>query len=131
MPLRRPARGQPRRPRAVLVAGALAAFLFGTAAAAFAQEVRTLASKDAIFARKILMDSINNNMDEIETMTASASGINLTEAREHAETISVMLLAFPHLFPESTNQWKPNVARDPGTDTFAAPEVWANYADFN
>ena len=31
-----------------------------------------------------------------------------------SDTISVMLMAFPHLFPPASNQWKPDVARDPG-----------------
>jgi cytochrome c556 len=39
-------------------------------------------------------------------------------------------MAFPHLFPPSTNQWKPNVDRDPATDTYAAPEIWTKFADF-
>ena len=86
--------------------------------------------KDAIFARKILMDTINTNMDEIEGMISSGKPINLDEAHEHADAISVMLMAFPHLFAESTNQWKPNVERDPGTDTFASPAVWSNFPDF-
>ena len=30
----------------------------------------------------------------------------------------------------STNQWKPNAARDPATDTYATPELWTNFADF-
>jgi len=41
-----------------------------------------------------------------------------------------MLMAFPHLFPANTNQWKPDATRDPGRDTYAAPEVWSKYADF-
>jgi cytochrome c556 len=41
-----------------------------------------------------------------------------------------MLMAFPHLFPPNTNQWKPNVERDPGRDTYAAPALWENYSDF-
>jgi len=85
--------------------------------------------KETIFARKILMDSIGRNMDELEALAASAK-VDLTEGKDHADIVSVMLLAFPHLFPPATNQWKANVQRDPGTDTFAAPEVWTNYADF-
>jgi cytochrome c556 len=76
------------------------------------------------------MDTISNNMDEIETMTASGKGVNLTEGREHADTISIMLMAFPHLFAGETNQWKPDVERDPGRDTYASPEVFINYPDF-
>lgn len=94
------------------------------------QDRKVDVAKDSIFARKILMDTINNNMDEIEAMISSGKPINMDEAREHADLISVMLMAFPHLFAESTNQWKPNVQRDPGTDTFASPAVWTNFADF-
>jgi cytochrome c556 len=86
--------------------------------------------KDTIFARKIIMDSIGSNMDEIETMTSSPAKISMSEAHEHADMISVMLQAFPHLFPPATNQWKPDVARDAATDTFASPNVWSNYSDF-
>src|SRR2546430_9217409 len=63
-------------------------------------------------------------------ISTSDKGVNLTEGREHADLISVMLMAFPHLFPASTNQWKPNVERDPGRDTYASPDLFTNYADF-
>jgi cytochrome c556 len=105
-----------------LVAGA-----FALSSVAFSQDQAI--PKDTIFARKILMDSIGRNMDELEEMTTS-SKINLAEGKEHADIVSVMLMAFPHLFPPSTNQWRPNAQQDPGTDTFAAPELWANFADF-
>ena len=49
---------------------------------------------------------------------------------EHADTISIMVMSFPHMFPVGTNQWQPGADRDPATDTFASPEVWANFADF-
>lgn len=96
---------------------------------ALAQVQSAATTKDVIFARKIMMDSIGNNMDEIDSMLQTGR-IDLTEGREHADMISVMLMAFPHLFPASSDQWKPNVERDPGTDTFAAPEVWKTYTDF-
>jgi cytochrome c556 len=86
--------------------------------------------KDTIFARKIIMDSIGSNMDEIDTMTGSPGKISMSEAHEHADLISVMLQAFPHLFPPATNQWKANAARDAATDTFASPNVWTNYSEF-
>src|SRR6202011_2352979 len=82
------------------------------------------AAKDTIFARKILMGAIDMNMDEIETMLAPEGKLDLAEGQEHAETISTMLMAFPHLFPPTTNQWKPGAARDPATDTSASPELW-------
>jgi cytochrome c556 len=100
------------------------------ASAVSAQDQAPPPPKDTIFARKIIMDSIGSNMDEIETMTSSPARISLSEAHEHADMISVMLQAFPHLFPPATNQWKPNVERDAATDTFASPNVWSNYTDF-
>src|SRR3979490_1811569 len=57
------------------------------------------AAKDTIFARKILMGAIDMNMDEIETMLAPEGKLELAEGREHSETISTMLMAFPHLYP--------------------------------
>jgi cytochrome c556 len=118
--------------------------LFGAFAAAVAVALLAVASpgavagsaqdqpspKDTIFARKILMGAIDMNMDEIETMLAPEGRLVLSDAQEHAETISTMLMAFPHLFPPSTNQWKPGADRDPATDTFASPELWSNFADF-
>jgi cytochrome c556 len=95
-----------------------------------AQDQASPPSKDTIFARKIVMDSIGSNMDEIETMTSSPAKISLSDAHEHADMISVMLQAFPHLFPPATNQWKADVVRDAATDTFASPNVWTNYSDF-
>jgi cytochrome c556 len=94
------------------------------------QDQSAAIAKDAIFARKILMDTIGHNMDELETMTTSEKGVDLTEGREHADNISIMLMAFPHLFAPGTNQWKPNVERDPGRDTYASPDVFTNYPDF-
>src|SRR4051812_7518040 len=101
----------------------------GPRSVAFSQDQSSATTKDLIFARKIVMDTIGRNMDEIDTMLQTGK-IDLAEGREHADTISVMLMAFPHLFPPNSDQWKPNVERDPGTDTFAAPEVWKTYSNF-
>ena len=112
-----------------MAAAAIAALTFGMAAEpARVQELP--AAKDTIFARKILMGAIDMNMDEIETMLAPEGKLVLSDAQEHAETISTMLMAFPHLFPPATNQWKPGANRDPATDTFASPDLWSNFADF-
>jgi len=86
--------------------------------------------KDTIFARKILMGAIDINMDEIETMLLPEGHLDLAEGQEHADTISIMLMAFPHMFPASTNQWATTADRDPALDTFASPEVWAKFPDF-
>jgi cytochrome c556 len=118
-----------RRAGFALLAGIALVAAVG-ASAVSAQDQAAPPPKDTIFARKIIMDSIGANMDEIETMTSSPDKISMSEAHEHADVISVMLQAFPHLFPPATNQWKPNVERDAATDTFASPNVWANYSDF-
>jgi len=112
-----------------VAAAAIAALAFGMAAEpARAQDLP--AAKDTIFARKILMGAIDMNMDEIETMLAPEGKLDLAEGQEHAETISTMLMAFPHMFPPATNQWKAGAERDPATDTFASPDVWKNFTDF-
>jgi cytochrome c556 len=113
----------------VVAAAAIAALTFGMCAEpASTQELP--AAKDTIFARKILMGAIDMNMDEIETMLAPEGKLDLAEGQEHAETISTMLMAFPHMFPPATNQWKAGAERDPATDTFASPELWKNFPDF-
>jgi cytochrome c556 len=119
-----------RRRRLAILAGAVVAGVVGTGCVAFGQDQGMAPAKDTIFARKILMDTISSNMDEIETMTSSSAKIPLSDAHNHADVISVMLQAFPHLFPPATNQWKPNVERDAATDTFASPDVWTRYSDF-
>jgi cytochrome c556 len=111
-----------------IVVGALAAALSIAAVPAVAEDQP--APNDTIFARKILMGAIDMNMDEVETMLAPGGKLVLSDAQEHAETISTMLMAFPHLFPPATNQWKPGAERDPATDTFANPGLWSNFADF-
>lgn len=110
----------------ISLAGLLAGMM---GAVAWSQDGGAAPPKETIFARKILMDTIGRNMDDLEANAASPK-VELTEGKDHADIVSVMLLAFPHLFPPVTNQWKPNVERDPGTDTYAAPELWTNYADF-
>src|SRR5580700_9162443 len=116
------------------MSGAVAAFVIAALTVAMptspagAQELP--AAKDTIFARKILMGAIDMNMDEIETMLAPEGKLELADAQEHAEVISTLLMAFPHLFPPSTNQWKEGATRDPATDTFANPGLWSNFGDF-
>ena len=55
---------------------------------------------------------------------------NVLAVEPDIDNISIMLMAFPHLFPRDTNQWKKGADRDPATDTFASPEVWTQFADF-
>jgi cytochrome c556 len=113
----------------LLVAGTLVAGTLAMPPAALAQDQSAATPKDVIFARKILMGSIGDNMDELDSMVA-ANSIDVAHGASHADAISVMLLAFPHLFPPASNEWKPGVEKDAGTDTFTAPEVWSRFADF-
>ena len=114
--------------QSLFVAGLVAAALGVAAAPSWAEDQPP--AKDTIFTRKIVMGEIDMNMDEIETMLAPEGKLELTDAQEHAEVISTLLMAFPHLFPPSTNQWKAGEDRDPATDTFANPDLWSNFADF-
>ena len=111
-------------------AAALAIGVFIGAPFALGQDSSGPPPKDTIFARKILMGAIGTNMDEIETMLAPNGKYDAAEAQEHADTISIMLMSFPHMFPAATNQWKAGADRDPATDTYASPDLWANFADF-
>lgn len=111
-----------------IVAGMLAAALSMGAAPSLAEDQPP--AKDTIFTRKIVMGEIDMNMDEIETMLAPEGKLLLSDAQEHAEVISTLLMAFPHLFPPATNQWKEGATRDPATDTFANPAIWSNFSDF-
>src|SRR5438309_7998899 len=99
--------------RAVASACALVACFVLATDTTFGQEQSVPPAKDTIFARKILMGAIDMNMDEIETMLAPEGHLDLAEGTEHADTISIMLMSFPHLFGPATNQFKPGADRDP------------------
>jgi len=96
---------------------------------ATAQDQSAAAAKDVIQARKLLMNAIMDHMDAIKAMI-SPGPLDLRRGADHADNISVMLTAFPHLFPPSSNQWKEDVDLDPVTDTFASPDLWTDFADF-
>jgi len=118
---------RPRRRTAISIA---CAGVLATSLVALAQDQSAATAKDVIFARKTMMDSISDNMDQIEMMISTGK-IDVADAHEHADTISVMLMAFPHLFPPASNQWKPNNADpDPVADTFASPDAWSKFSDF-
>jgi cytochrome c556 len=95
----------------------------------FGQDQNPATPKEVIFARKTLMTSIGTNMYTIDEMLQTGK-IDLVTGRANAESISAMLMAFPHLFPLSTNQWNANAARDPGTDTLADPSIWGSRSFF-
>lgn len=111
-------------------AAMIAVLLGASADIALSQDQSAATFKDEIFARKIMMDSIDDHMDAIDWMLTSGRAIDLNKSFEHADAISIMLMAFPHLFSSGTNQWRADANRDPARDTFASPDVWANFADF-
>ncbi len=102
----------------------------GLAAPAHSEDQSAATASDTIFARKTVMDAISEKMDALEAASAANRKIDLDAAHEFADVISVLLMAFPHMFPPATNQWKPNVEKDAAFDTYAAPEVWTSFADF-
>jgi cytochrome c556 len=116
--------------RALTGFAALAAAVLAGAVHIAAEEQGAPPPKETIFARKILMDTIGTTMDEIEGMLEPGGKFDAGDAREHADLISVLLLAFPHMFPAATNQWRAGAERDAALDTFAAPELWSKFEDF-
>ena len=120
-----------RRTRAALAiacAGLTAGFLAINLAAS-AQDQSTAADKDVIFARKALKDVICDKMANIERMI-SLGRIDLGDVHAQADAISVMLMAFPHLFPPGSNQWRPDTNQEPETATLASPDLWTEFPDF-
>jgi cytochrome c556 len=120
----------PHMRRCVTLAGAL--FLAASAVwatKAWAQDQSAATAGDAIVARKTVMGALSDKMDDIETAIA-AGKVNLDQAHAAADTVSIYLMAFPHLFPPATNQWKPGGDKDPATDTFASPDVWTKFGNF-
>ena len=115
---------------AAIVCAGLAAALLATSPGAIAQDQGAATARDVIFARKTLMDFMCDKMADIERMIAMGH-IDIEGARGNADAISVMLMAFPHLFPPGSNQWNPNnTDPDPVTDTYASPEIWTKFPDF-
>jgi cytochrome c556 len=126
-----PTQSRPRRriARAALVASCFVIALLTSIALPLVSRAQDTTS-DVIAARKLLMNSIMNNMDKIQEMI-SERRIDPGVSRECADNIASMLLAFPHLFPPGSNQWKEDVDLDPVKDTFASPDIWTEFADFS
>jgi cytochrome c556 len=114
---------------AVIARAGLAAAFLATSCAASAQDQGAATVRDVVLARKTLMNFMCDKMAAIERMIALGR-IDLEAVRGDADAISVMFMAFPHLFPPGSNQWKPDADPDPETDTYASPELWTRYPDF-
>jgi cytochrome c556 len=115
-----------RVPAAVAIV--CAAFL-ATSLVAIAQNQGAATAADVIFARKALKDDICDKMANIERMIA-VGRVDLGDVHAQAGAIAVMLMAFPHLFPPGSNQWKPDTDQDPATATLASPDLWTAFPDF-
>src|SRR4029077_9395115 len=113
-----------------IAAVCLAVGCLATTFVAVAEADGQMNSKVAILARTTLMNSIEDYVNRINRMI-SIREINLRDAHEYADNVSVMLMGFPHLFPPSSNQWKEDAEReDPVTDTMASPDIWLRYPQF-
>ena len=121
----------PQRNRrfAVVIVGASLAIGIGTSVVALAQDQGAASAKDVIFARKTLMVAIANAMYPIDEMRENGK-FDLPKGRASADAISAMLMAFPHLFPPTTNTWTDKSPRDAAVDTFASPTLWQEYTFF-
>jgi cytochrome c556 len=117
------------RLRARAAAAIVCAAFLATSLVAAAQDQGAATVADVIFARKALKDDICDKMANIERMIALGR-IDLGEVHAQADAISVMLMAFPHLFPPGSNQWKPDTDQDPATATLASPDLWTAFPDF-
>ena len=113
----------------LLIGGACLALALIASSAVLGQDPNPATPKDVISARKTLMNSIGTNMYVIDGMLETGK-IDLVAGRANAESISAMLMAFPHLFPNSTNLWKTNAVRDPATDTLADAAIWESRSFF-
>jgi cytochrome c556 len=108
----------------------LAAGLVAISPAVPAQDAPSDAQRtaDVISARKTMMDFMCDRMAQIEVMIGQ-NQVDVAFAQGSGEAISAMLQAFPHLFPPSSNRWRPDDP-DPVGQTLASPSVWTSFADF-
>jgi len=79
---------------------------------------------EVVQARQLVMDGIDTEMQDID-QAGTGEHIPLDTLKAHADRISTLLTAFPHLFPPQT-QPSPNAA----VPTTATPGVWKEFDDF-
>jgi len=121
--------GQATRPPRWLAGAVGGLVLIIGSLAASGQNQSAGSVNDVIFARKTLMATIARNMYPIDEMRQNGK-YDLEKGRANADAISGMLMAFPHLFPPTTNTWTDKGPRDPVVDTFASPTIWEAYTSF-
>jgi cytochrome c556 len=79
---------------------------------------------DVVQARQLLMDGIDEDMHDID-LAGTGQVTHLDDLKAHADRISTLLTAFPHLFPPQTQP-----SPDAPVPTTASPAVWKEFADF-
>jgi cytochrome c556 len=79
---------------------------------------------DVVQARQLLMDGIDEEMHDID-LAGTGQPIKLDDLKAHADRISTLLSAFPHLFPPQTQP-----SPDAPVPTTASPAVWKEFNDF-
>jgi cytochrome c556 len=82
--------------------------------------------QDVIDARRAIMTAVEDLMRPIDGYTADGEG-DPTALTASAQKIAAMLLAFPHLFPPTTNLYNPAVESPP---TLALPKLWEEFPAF-
>jgi cytochrome c556 len=108
--------------------GALAALCAATFIAAHAEQgmpglTGINHATDVVQARQLLMTQIDEDMQLVD-LAAGGKDFPLDELKTNANRLSIMLGAFPHLFPPQTK---------PGPDEFstaAAPAIWQDFEAF-
>jgi cytochrome c556 len=79
---------------------------------------------DVVQARQIVMDGVDSEMHDID-LAGTGQSFPLDDLKAHADRISTLMTAFPHLFPPQTQP-----APDASVPTTASPAVWKEFADF-
>jgi cytochrome c556 len=82
--------------------------------------------EEVIEARRVLMIEIERQMKPIDAFTVGGQA-DVAALKSAAAAIEPMLLAFPHLFPPTTNLYDPSVLEP---STIALPAIWQDFATF-
>jgi cytochrome c556 len=112
-----------------VIGGACLAVAVGTSFVALGQDQKAASANEVVFARKTLMATIARKMYPIDEMRENGK-FDLAKGHAEADSISAMLMAFPLLFPATTNTWTDKAPRDAAVDTFASPTIWEEYTFF-
>jgi cytochrome c556 len=82
--------------------------------------------EEVIEARRVLMIELERQMNPIDRFTLGEPA-DLAALKSAAVTMEALLLAFPHLFPPTTDRFDPTVRESP---TIALPEIWRDFDSF-